>query len=75
VEGFSQHSLKGIDQRYRAQGEMWWSSVLGDARTKRVHAVMMARASPLVLIYEVTGLDQVKAFSGTCTLVPLATAP
>ena len=60
--------LKGADLRYQPQGEMWWSHIFRDARTKKVYAVMMPNAAPLVLTYEVTGLDDVKSFSGECVL-------
>lgn len=64
--------LKSNDPRVQPQGEMWWCQVFRDARTKRVYAIMMPNASPLVLTYEVMGLEQVKAITGSCTLTSIA---
>ena len=59
------------DARYRPMGEMWFAHVFRNPANKRSYLLAQPNAEPLVLVYEVTGLEQAKRFSGKCTLTPL----
>jgi len=60
--------LKGKDPRCQPMGEMWYAHLFRHPRTKRVYLIAQPNAQPLVLLYEVTGLEQVERFEGKCAL-------
>ena len=64
-------ALKTQDSRYQPYGEMWFAHVFRHPKTGKVYLMAQPNAQPLVLLYEVTGLDAVKRFSGSCELKPL----
>lgn len=63
--------LKGKDARYQPYGEMWYAHVFRHPKTRKVYLIAQPNAQPLVLLYEVTGLDAVRRFQGSCELVAL----
>jgi hypothetical protein len=60
--------LRGSDARYQPQGEMWYSHTFRNTQNKQVYLIAEPNAQPLVLVYQVTGLEGVKRFTGTCEL-------
>lgn len=65
--------MMGKDERYHPYGECWYAHIFRHPKTKRVYLIAQPNGSPLVLLYEVTGLEAVQSFSGSCKLVPLTT--
>jgi len=67
--------LLGKDPRIQPMGEMWYAHLFRHPRTRRVYLIAEPNAQPLVLVYEVTGLEQVKRFEGQCSLSSSGATP
>ena len=67
--------LLGKDPRIQPMGEMWYAHLFRHPRTRRVYLIAEPNAQPLVLLYEVTGLEQVRRFEGQCSLSSLGAIP
>jgi len=50
---------------------MWWAHVFRHPQSKRVYLIAQPNAQPLVLLYEITGIDLVQRFAGEVALKPL----
>jgi len=67
-QGDRSPEMKGTDVRYQPQGEMWYAHVFRHPQNRKVYLIAEPNAQPLVLVYEVTGLDKVRRLGGTCEL-------
>ena len=53
-------------------GENWVAHIFRHPENERVYLIAQPNAQTMTLVYQVTGLEQTRRFSGRCRLVPLA---
>jgi hypothetical protein len=50
--------------QYHLGGELWWTHTFRNPQTGRSYLLAAGNAEPMARLYEITGLDQAKFFSG-----------